>query len=389
MTENNQRCFLWSTVILAPLFFMLGSYYSDHWTWGLMDDTGFLDLSGAWWTRVWEYHQSLIRWGTCRIVSAMYIQTFYPIFNDAPKAFYVFHLLWSIGTLFIWGLSAHLLTQKKSAIFLVPAVSLTYYFYYDTFSYLAISEPVGLFFTSIMTYCLFKGGIVPLSNGGPLRWGWLTAGFVSMVFGIQGKELFVSVPLAVGVILLIASIIKKRFRMSLFSGSMIVLVVGFALYLKFSIQGVYTSKYSMTDLPKITQNLWIWVRHSLVFHVPWLILMGVALVMRWRDRCRYFFEVPLVWGWAAAFLLYCLSGLLLLPWQVTDFYALPLGVFFGLGASIFLARFLDDCPPVLFGFILVGALAMAVFVCGQSFGKMTAYRNDTAFLIDWLVHNRQ
>ena len=81
--------------------------------------------------------------------------------------------------------------------------------------------------------------------------------------------------------------------------------------------------------------------------------------------------------------------LLMLPWQVTDFYVIPLGVFFAFAVTMVLVRFLDTAPGWVTKSAVLLALVFNVLVCGQAFGKMASYRNDTAQLLDWLKYNQQ
>ena len=138
METSNNRFLYWVLIILAPVVFIAGIIISDQWYWGLMDDFGFFSNTNSWIERFVSSVKGFMTFGIFRPTLAAYVPIFYPLFKHSPTSFYIFRLIFSVVSLFIWGGNAAIFSRKKTAIFLVPAISLTFYFFYDSFYYLSI-----------------------------------------------------------------------------------------------------------------------------------------------------------------------------------------------------------------------------------------------------------
>ena len=387
--RNNQNTFLWALVAIVPLGFMAVSFFHDQWTWGLADDTGYLHIQGGWWPWTKKYFLALFSWGECRPTYAAYVATFYPLFHNAPKLFYLFKLILVAGTLMMWGYSARLLTKKPLAQFLLPSIVLSYYFFYDTMEYLSAQEPLGLFFLSLALLCFISAGVLPAEQKKPIRWEWLLVGLALLVFSAFSKEMFVTCALALSGMLFLTSIIYRNRPLRWWGTILFLFFLAYALYLKFWFQHGYTAGYSFKDWGKISWNLRDWLTRSFIFHLPWLlvaIIFGSKRILR-RE------PIPInklgTIGLATGAVLYFSYLIVLLPWQVSDFYAAPLGVFFAFFATLFLADDLERCKGWLIKTIIGLMLMFNIGVCYCSFGKMVAYRNDTIQLLDWLTYNQE
>ena len=389
MDKKNDFVFLWALAAVAPLLMIGGSFFIDQWTWGLMDDMSLLSQSGWWGKRCFDLFQGFLTWGTCRWTYAAYAATFYPIFENAPKFFYIFKMLIVVGTLLIWGKNAQMLTQCRTALFLLPVVALSYYFFYDSFSYLSIQEPLGLFFSGLAIFCFIKGCILTAVEVKPLRLGMILGGVVFMVLGVCSKEVFLSVPLAFGAALMLWAFHYRRKDMGIFAGMLIFVAIGYAVFLKFFFQHGYSSSYDLRNWNKISTNLIVWLKCSVVYHLPWLVLMLVGGIAQWRKRAAISLGQPAVFGVIASVFMYGLFLVLLLPWSVNSFYAIPLGILFAFAAVVVLAEFLETAPAWVTRGVVFLMLGFNIIVCAQAFGNMVAYRNDTAQLLDWVQYNKQ
>jgi len=387
--RNNKNVFLWALVAIVPFTIMAVSFCYDQWTWGLMDDLNYLDQHGGWLASTINNFLNLVTWGTCRPTYAAYLAAFYPLFHNAPKLFYIFKLAIVAATLMIWGFNARLLTGKRIAQYLLPSITLSYYFFYDSAKYLSIQEPLGLFFLGIALLCFITAGIFPAERRKPLLWKWLIAGLLSLILCVLSKEVFVTCAMVLAGTFILTSLIHKN-RPLLWSGIFIfLLALAYGLFLKISFQHGYTARYNFMDFGKILSNLHDWLTRSLVFHLPWILLMTAFGTISFLKRVTIFKNKRKFIGLATGAALYSLFLVILLPWQVSDFYAIPLGLFFAFFTTLFLADDLEKCSGWPLKIIVSSALIFNISVCYCSFEKMTSYRNDTVQLLDWLTYNHE
>jgi len=387
--RNNQNVFLWALVAIIPFVFMAVSFIHDQWTWGLMDDLNYLNQHGGWWSSTINNFQGLLLWGTFRPSYAAYLAAFYPLFQNAPKLFYLFKLILVAATLLIWGYNARLLTGKAIAQFLLPSISLSYYFFYDSAKYLSIQEPLGLFFLGIALLCFINAGILPAAENKPLGWGWLSAGLVLLVLCVLSKEVFVTSAIAMAGMFLLTTLIYKNRSLGWLGIILFLSASAYGLFLKLGFQHGYTARYSFTDWHKISWNFHDWLSRSFVFHAPWVLLIVIFIIFRFVKREPVLRNKQESIALATGAALYFLFLLVLLPWQVSDFYAIPLGVFFAFFATVLLVDDLDKAGGVVIKTIIFFALIFNISVCYFSFGKMITYKNDTIRLLDWLTYNQE
>lgn len=389
MKKFSGNDFFWALVALAPLAMIAGSYLTDHWTWGLMDDLGMLARSGTWWQRCTSLFATMFSAGSCRPMFAPYVATFYPFFKTSPQSFYFFKLFLTSGTLLLWGLSARALTKQHVSLFLVPAIALSFPFFYDTFAYLSIQEPQGMFFLGLAVYFLVKGCVLPVAENQPLRFSFLIPGILFLLLSGLNKEIFSVSVFAFGIAMAFWALIYRRASLLWSALGVVILSAAYLVYLKFFFAHAYSSRYDMKDIGTIINNWHLWLHQSAVYHLPWGILLVLAIFSGVKNKRPVCPEPAAAFGVIAGILFYASFLLLLLPWQVTDFYVIPLGVFFAFGSSMILGNFLSCCGLWLGRVLVVLALCLNILVCQYSFGKMAAYRNDTAQLIDWMEHNQQ
>ena len=121
---------VWAVVAIVPFLIMATSFFVDPWGWGLMDDWSLQAMPHqGWLASTMRYFHSTLSGGTCRWTFAAYAAAFYPLFHEAPQLFYLFKLSLVASTLVIFGISAWLITGKKVAIFLVPVIACSFYFF--------------------------------------------------------------------------------------------------------------------------------------------------------------------------------------------------------------------------------------------------------------------
>jgi hypothetical protein len=386
--QRNQNVFLWALVALVPLVLIGTSFFVDHWGWGLMDDPGLvMQASQGWWSRTIGMFQALHNWGTFRFTYAAYVSFFYPLFHQSPQLFYLFKLGLVSLTLLLWGINARLLTGKSISVFLLPCVALSYYFFYDAFGYLSIQEPLGLFFGACAFLCFIIGALQKAQRQLPIHAGWLCAGVIFLILCVQSKEVFVSSALAAGVMLFLIFLTYKRKTLLFLSLVILLTATGYALYLKFCFQHAYSSQYDLTNGQKLLSNAHVWLMHSFVFHLPWALLWAIFAAGRFLKKEGGAMDRNARIGLITGAFNYALFLLLLLPWQVSDFYAIPLGLFFAFTLTMVLAPYLEELKGWPNKAIILTVLVLNLAVCYCSFGKMAAYRNDTSQLLDWLKYN--
>ena len=387
--ESVFRIWIWALPALAPVLLLLFSFIlQSWWSWGLMDDRQLLELSGGIPQKIREAFRMYLAFGEFKPTFAAYAGAFYTFFQNAPAAFYVFKLMLGSAVLLIWGHAAARVTGRRACLFLLPAVALSFHYLYDAFFYLSSHEILGLLWTGLALECLVPVVRRPSNTAGAGRaWGWFAGGLICLLLAFGAKESFVACGMALGLSLFYPAWKSRDYRFAYLSKGLLLIAatVGYALALKFFVQGEYTSAYDPTDLAKMAGNFKVWLKKDLFNHLPWVALAGALAVAAGRARKPYYLSQK--WGILLSVLLYGGFLLILLPWNTVSYYATPFGVFFAFGITLWLAASL---PRVRAGYVAaaaVTALAFNLLVGQYALTRESAYQYDTRHLSGWIRQN--
>lgn len=390
----------WLPAALVPLAALLFAFVLRRWNWGLMDDLTILGTGSGARERFWNYFTGMCEWGVFRPVYALHSAAFYTLFERMPQWFYVFRLFEISLVLLVWGYIAFRITGKTASLVIVPAVTLSFHYFYDSFFYLSSQEGIGLFFSGLAVLFFLSGteSLAGSDFGGKdaLRWKaaiarWLP-GFLFLLFSFGSKETFLSVGAALGVSFLFLSLAFRRRRESLalcVLGFLIaVATCAFGVFLVSCVRGGYTSQYSLATGTLMT-NLGRWAKKDLGNHAPWLVFIFALFLALRKGKSVLIGELSLKqrWGLFLGMLLYLWFLAIVLPWNTVTYYATPFGLFFGFMLGILL-------PFALSKLTLGSRLTLAMFmlffnmlVCSYAVNREVTYQYDTDNLLHWLRLN--
>ncbi len=400
MHENDKQFGLWAMVAIVPLITVFFSFILGPWSWGLMDDYTILVSGNGILERFWHYFTGLGQWGVFRPTFALHSALFYGIFENTPRFFYIFRLLEISALLMIWGACAYRITRKKIALVLLPAITLSFHYFYDGFFYLSSQEAIGLFFLGLAVW-LFSDHIEPILKAdtyqrvGRLDWKKWLAGVFMLLCALGAKETFISCAMAIGTAYLYLAWALRRNSLAravfFYALGLIAVAVLWAALILIFIKSNYTSGYSVTDMTKLGSNFQAWFRKDFFNHSPWLI--AAVWVLFVTDKSGNFLNamrgIPmrLKWGIALGILLYGGFLLILLPWNTLSYYAAPLGLLWAFLITMLISEAVSRAGASLQIALIVGALFMNQFICQYALAREATYQYDTANLMTWLKTN--
>lgn len=398
--ERDAFGLVWLFAVIAPLLTILFNYIFQKWWWGLMDDLAILNSGAGIIDRFRSYYVGLCAWGVFRPLYVLHSSVAYTLFERVPRLFYIFRLFEICVVLYIWGICACRVTKQKVAVILVPAVTLSFHYFYDAFFYLSSQEIIGLFFVGLSLFFYLRG-LENVLAADPadsetkwhaFKWKSWFVGLFFLLCAFGAKETFISCGVALGLsyFFLAWSCRKTQYGKSLFMAglSLVVISVLFALSLTLFIKSGYTAGYSLSDMTKLSSNLTVWFKKDFMNHGPWVVAAGLIFYManKKRGMAKALWDLPLRVRWAfflgVLFYLGFLS--ILLPWNTVSYYATPLGLFF----AFIVAVIISDGLPRLSGrwqiFFVVCALGINQLVCQYALTRESTYQYDTHNIMEWL-----
>lgn len=387
--DTNQSVLSWLLVSTVPFIMMASAYFIMRWSWGLMDDFQTLEVQGGLIQRVLTLSRGYCSFGLFRPTLAFYGGFCYRIFEQHPQLFYLFKLVLGYLVLFIWGWQAYRLTRNLLAFVLMPAITLSFHYFYDAFFYLSSQEILGLLFTGLaLHFCIYA---ISQAEGRSLRKSWLSLFLVAifLVAAFGAKEPFVSCGVALGCTYLLLAIKNRSKTLFLQGVCIIILTIGYLFFLKSAIQLAYTANYSAKDFISMRRNLFAWARKDFLNHLPWIFMCSYLVWQRFSKNIRHmlgYYRNSYIWI-NLGVLLYFGYLVILLPWNTTSYYAGPLGLFFAFALAILISDLLSLCPGKVHACIVIVALAMNVVVCQYALLRETTYQYDTKNLMAWLHYN--
>lgn len=395
---------LWVFTVLSPLAAIISSFFLQNWNWDVIDDFVILDSGSGIISKFLSIQSVMKGFGEFEPVAVLYASFMYTILNNHPIWFYVFKAIGIIFTLFIWGFAAFRITKRKLSIVLVPAVTLSFQYFYDAFFRLWLHEIIGLFFIGIAMHFFLNN--LENSLGSDFRGRCdkprlfdksllLASFFLLCAFG--SKEVFVSGGAAFGFSYIYLAAKYRRnnyykFLQLLLSGlAVIFIAVICGVFLFVSIRSGYTSSYNFY-IPKLISNLYKWFNKDFINHLPWI---GAVIFIYYSYRKdtsvkELINRIPLKtkWGIGLAVLFYSAFFLMLLPWNTIGYYATPLGLFFAFAITLLVSDYLSGIKVRQQLFIVIGALIMNQFVCQYALIQAATYQYDTSNLGAWICANQ-
>lgn len=389
--DASTHIFSWLLVSLIPFFIMITTIVLTRWSWGLMDDFQTLEIPGGFLQRITTLFHSYYQFGEFKPTLAFYAGIFYKVFSQHPIGFYIFKIVLSYGVLFFWGFQAYRLTRNRLAIVLVPAITLSFHYFYDVFFYLSSQEILGLLFTGLAVHC-FLNTVEEVkrrqTTSAWLNWSLIIL-FLSMAFG--AKEPFVACGMAVGCVYFFPAI-KNRSKVLFVQGSLIILAtIGHAMFLKLAIQSGYSSGYDLTNFAKMRDSVLVWFRKDLLNHLPWiaawlfLFLRKPLFFMRKGENADQFYFSGIILG----LLLYFGYLAILLPWITASYYASPLGLFFAFLITLLICDLWAGSSQKIQACVLLGSMVLNIVVCQYALIRETTYQQDTRNLMMWMRANAE
>lgn len=392
--HGNLSVVLWVFAILPPFLTIILSFILQKWDWGLMDDSSILSMGSGLVSRTWNYFVGLIAWGVFRPTFALHSGIFYTIFQNHPEWFYVFKAMEIYCILLIWGLVAYRITKETVSIFLLPTITLSFHYFYDTFFYLSSHEFLGLLFVGIALHFFLYN--LETDNIGPKKFPWKKwyAGLFFLLCAFGAKEPFVSCGIALGAsYLYLVWLYRKTADAKAFltAGLLLVIIsVGYSFTLFKVIKSNYTSSYGSSTV-KIISNLYDWFKKDFANHLPWII--GTPIIMNQYRKKRNsrqsgeLFTIKAKWGIFLGILFYLAFLFILLPWNATCYYAAPLGLFFAFIITVLISGCLCKLSLNWQVFVIIGALTINQLVCQYALNREAIYKYDTNNLMKWFSAN--
>ncbi len=379
--NKNWPVVLWIFPVLLPLLTIILSFALEKWNWGLMDDSNILTLGNNVASRAWLWFQGLRSYGQFKPFTALHAGIFYTLFEKNPVGFYIFRVFEISAVLFLWGLFAYRITRNILSLVLVAVITLSFHYFYDAFFYLSSSEIIALFFLGIAVN-LFARNFERITLSWMLGLFFLLAAFAS-------KETFVSSGVAIGLSYFYLAWANRRkdvfgkvLSMALIL-TLVSLIYGTCLFTL--VKSGYTGGYSW-DIPKFTQNFNVWLKKDFFNHAPWVFAAIVLLVFRvFIKKEKVFADARQKWGLFLGFLFYAGFFLILLPWNTSSYYAVPLGIFFAFFFAVLLSDILSGFNLKLQLCAVIFALVFNQMVCLYALNREWTYKYDTNNLMEWLI----
>ena len=381
---------IWVFPIIVPLGTILLSFYLQEWYWGLMDDHSILGSGNNFTERLSYFYSMLGGGGLFRPTYGFHSVVFYSLFEYTPVLMHVVKWIEAIVALLLWGVAAQRISGAAVTLPILGGVALSFHYFYDSLFFISTHDILGL---------LFMGGalniyLTALDHNSWAKCFVLTfLGMVLMLAGFGAKEPMVACGVGLGLSFLLLSQMDFRVRKrALFLGGTVLMVsVIYALIIKLFVQGGYSSSYSFTNFPKIRGNLIAWINKDLFNHSPWIVIifiLGLA-AKRLGDATQILsrFSLKQQWGMILGAVLYGGYLLFLLPWNTTSYYAGPLGVYFAIPVSIFVAQILPQTSIALQAFVPVAALLFNMLVSQWALTRESLYHYDTQNLMAWIRGN--
>ncbi len=389
LAGNFGEAFQWLLVSLVPFVILMSMYFLMPWSWGLMDDFQTLEAPGGIGQRTVALFQGYCQFGLFRPTLALYAGIFYKIFEHHPQWFYVFKATLGYLVLFLWGWQAYRLTRHHLAFVLVPAITLSFHYFYDAFFYLSSQEILGMFFTGAALH--FFINTIPKTQSEHIKKSWLNWFLMifCLAFAFGAKEPFVTCGVAIGVAYFLVALKNHSKTLFLQGGLVILFAFGYAFLLKLIIQGGYTTHYDVMNFASMRSNLFVWAKKDLLNHLPWLLAWAFLIFRKFSANIKHIADYykQFFLGIGLGIIFYLGYLLILLPWNTTSYYAGPLGLFFAFTLAILIADLLHDCSKNIHAYILLGGLILNIVVCQYALMRETTYQYDTQNLMAWLHSN--
>lgn len=399
-SDEREQFGLWAIVAAVPLITLFFSFILGPWSWGLMDDYTILASGSGIAQRFASYFAGLGQWGVFRPAFVAHSAIFYSIFANSPKSFYIFRLLEISVVLIVWGACAYGITRRKISLVLLPAVALSFHYFYDGFFYLSSQEMIGLLFLGIAVRLFFDhvGPVLDVDvqqmAGSLDRRKWF-AGLFMLLCAFGAKETFISCGMAIGAAYLYLAWVRRKSSRAktilLYAVVLMAVTILWAWLIFVFIKSNYTSGYSVTDMTKLGSNLQGWFKKDFLNHSPWLIATVFVFLMAGKNgdlgEIIRGFSLRLKWGVALGILLYGGFLSILLPWNTLSYYAAPLGLFWAFTVTTLISDGIPRIGPSQRTLLVVCALLMNQFICQYALARESTYQYDTANLMVWLKMN--
>ena len=381
---------LWVFPIIVPLGTILLSFYLQEWYWGLMDDHSILGSGNNFTERLSYFYSMLGGGGLFRPTYGLHSVVFYSLFEYTPVLMHIVKWIEAVVALLLWGVAIQRISGIAMTLPIFGGVALSFHYFYDSLFFISTHDILGL---------LFMGGALNIYLTALVGNSWAKCfmltflGMALMLAGFGAKEPMVACGVGLGLSFLLLSQMDFRVRKrALFLGGTVLMVsVIYALTIKLFVQGGYSSSYSFTNFPKIRGNLIAWMNKDLFNHSPWFVIifiLGLA-AKRLGDATQLLsrFSLKQQWGMILGAVLYGGYLLFLLPWNTTAYYAGPLGVYFAIPVSIFVAQILPQTSIALQALAPVAALLFNMLVSQWALTRESLYHYDTQNLMAWIRGN--
>lgn len=366
---------LWWVVAASIFLWLLVAFRLGVWSWGLMDDLGYLSRQGSMIQRVTDFLDMFQSQGRILWTAAVHHAVCYKVFAASPKNFFVFRLVELALALGIWGWIASRITGTKIAAPLLMVIALGYRNLYDGVYYLSPVEVPGLIVSGCAVACFLKA-----VEGGRQYRLFLILGLVSLLMAFLTKEPYIGLGVAVGLALLLS---RQGNRAVVWTGiGIIFFSILYAILLKLFVAKGYTSDYVLSS-SRVWGNLNVWFQTLVVYHWPWL---GAGLTVWLFGNKRGLLPLEQFGVWLGV-LSYGGFLLLLLPWAVSGYYSATLGLFFALVLAVFIAPRLSSVPKAIWWAVFVVGIVSSYIGASQALAYHSTYQRDTQALIRWMSEN--
>ena len=390
---------MWLIVALCPLLTILYSFILQKWTWGLMDDLQILESGSTIMERSISYLKTTRAFGQFKPLHAFHSGIFYTLFEHAPHHFHIFKLLEICLVLLIWGYAAYRITHRKIVITLLPAITLSFHYFYDAFFYLPAHEMTGLLFLGVSMHFFlshlkddFNANLDEKQAGiTQLHWKSFLLGLFFLLCSFWSKEPFVSCGMALALSYFFLAWFNRETRYvksaSLFATILLFVTSAHAFILLKFVKSAYTSSYAINNISKLSSNIMSWLRKDFINHIPWV--MGAALIFYLANKkigikkALSELSIRIKWGICLGIFLYFGFFLILLPWNTVAYYATPFGLFFAFTVVLLISGCLPKISVRWQTFMVISALLMNQFVCLYALKRESIYQYDTMNLMAW------
>jgi len=270
---------------------------------------------------------------------------------------------------------------------LVIGISLCFFKFYDGFFFLSTQEITGLFLAGCTGGCFFKAFAPVILRQARVAWRPAIWGGIWLLLAFGTKETYLSVGLIWGLVLLGAGLTRPHARSLWIPGLILVVTsLAYGVFLKLMVVADYSSRYSFSNIGQIGANIFLWVRHDLLAHAPWIIIAALLMILKRPASPADLFRR---WGIWLALGFYASYTLILLPWDTTGSYSTPLGVLFAFLITVLIAERLETVRVDAFVAVVLAALVLNMLVGGAALKAASSYQQDTASLLKWLATNTQ